>query len=190
VRKGYEAIAQQRDNLGKVINGWSVRAAFGDRAYHHGRFLFRAAAALTGAYGNSSEEAIYISTQKSSDGNALAGGKQRYTLSFAAGQFPPVRGFWSVTVYDARSQLLVANRINRYRLDSHAVPNMRKNKDGSLTIYFQKEPPSRDRQSNWLPVPDGPFYTVMRLYWPKQSRLSILPAAYGVWTPPAVRVVQ
>lgn len=190
VTRGYEAIARQRENMGKIINGWNATEAFGDRAYYHGRYLLRAAAALMGIYGNSSEEAIYIVAQKSSDGNALDGSKQKYTLTFAAGQFPPVNGFWSVTVYDGRSQLLVANPIKRYRLDSHAVPSMRENKDGSLTMYFQKEPPSPHRRPNWLPVPDGPFYAVMRLYWPKQSGPSILPAGYGGWNPPEVRVSQ
>jgi hypothetical protein len=44
---------------------------------------------------------------------------------------------------------------------------MKKNADGSLTFYIQKDSPGADKEANWLPVPDGPIYLVMRLYWPK-----------------------
>jgi hypothetical protein len=65
-----------------------------------------------------------------------------------------------------------------------------KNKDGSLTIDIQKNAPSADKKPNWPPVPDGPIYIVMRLYWPKETPPSILPAGSGTWNPPAVQVAQ
>jgi hypothetical protein len=55
------------------------------------------------------------------------------------------------------------------------LPGMSKNKDGSLTIYIQKDAPSADKRANWLPAPDGPIHMVMRLYWPKETSPSILP---------------
>ena len=58
--------------------------------------------------------------------------------------------------------------------------------DGSLTLYIQKDSPGTDRESNWLPAPDGPIYLVMRLYWPKTEAPSILPPGQGTWQPPAV----
>jgi hypothetical protein len=186
--KPYEAIAKQRENIGEDINGWRVGAAFGDRAFYHGRYLLRAAAALEGIYGTSAEEAIFIWARRGGDGNPLEGSTHTYTLTFAAGQLPPVNGFWSLTVYDGRSGLLVANSINRYLINARMLRGMRKNKDGSITIYLQKDVPSDERMSNWLPVPDGPFYKVMRLYWPKHFPPSIVPAGSGTWNPPVIQV--
>ena len=190
VEKGYGAIAKQRFNIGKDINGWSVGAVFGDRAFYHGNYLLRAAAALAGIYGNDAEEAMYALAKKSGDGTPLDGSKHNYTLTFAAGQFPPVNAFWSVTMYDGKTQLLIANPIDRYLINSPMLPGLKKNKDGSLTIYIQKNAPSADKKPNWLPVPDGPIYMVMRLYWPKETPPSILPAGSGTWNPPAVQVAQ
>jgi hypothetical protein len=70
------------------------------------------------------------------------------------------------------------------------IPNMKKNKDGSLTLYIQKDALSADKKSNWLPAPDGPIYMVMRLYWPKETPPSILPAGSGTWNPPPIQVAQ
>ena len=60
------------------------------------------------------------------------------------------------------------------------LPDMKTNPDGSLTLYIQKDSPGADKESNWLPAPDGPIYMVMRLYWPKPEVLD------GAWKPPAV----
>src|SRR5208283_5151069 len=137
VKEGYDAIAKQRDSIGKDINGWRVGAAFGDRAFYHGNFLLRAAAALAGIYGNNAEEAMYPMAKNSGDGTPLDGSKHNNTLTFAAGQFPPVNAFWSVTMYEGKTQLLVENPINRYLVNSPMLSGMKKKKDGSLTIYIQ-----------------------------------------------------
>jgi hypothetical protein len=190
VKEGYEAIDRQRNNIGKDINGWNVGSAFGDRAFYHGNFLLRAAAALAGIYGNDAVEAMYPLAKNSGDGTPLDGSKHNYTLTFGAGQLPPVNAFWSVTMYDGKTQLLIDNPINRYLINSPMLPGMKKNKDGSLTIYVQKDTPSGDKKPNWLPAPDGPIYMVMRLYWPKETPPSILPAGDGTWKPPGVQVAQ
>jgi hypothetical protein len=83
-------------------------------------------------------------------------------------------------MYDGKTQLLVANPINRYLINSPMLPGLKKNPDGSLTIYVQKDSPGVERESNWLPAPGGTFYLVLRLYWPKEEALS------GEWSPPAV----
>jgi hypothetical protein len=98
----------------------------------------------------------------------------------------PVNAFWSVTMYDGKTQLLIQNPINRYLINSPMLPVLTKNADGSLTIYIQKDAPSADKKTNWLPAPNGPIYLVMRLYWPKETPPSILPAGQGAWKPPAV----
>jgi hypothetical protein len=188
LKEGYEAIKKQKDNIGKDINGWNVGAAFGNRAFYNGNYLLRAASALAGIYGNDAVEAMYPQAKAASDGQPLDGSKHNYTLTFAAGQFPPVNAFWSVTMYDGKTQLLIQNPINRYLINSPMLPGLKKNKDGSLTINIQKDAPSADKKSNWLPAPDGPIYMVMRLYWPKETPPSILPPGDGTWRPPAIQV--
>ena len=130
----------------------------------------RAAAAKGGIYGNDAVEATYPMTTTTGDGETLDGSKHNYTLTFPPGQLPPVNAFWSVTMYDGKTQLLIENPINRYLINSPMLPDMKKNADGSLTLYIQKDSPGKDKEANWLPAPNGPIYLVMRLYWPKTSR--------------------
>ncbi len=85
-----------------------------------------------------------------------------------------------VTMYDAKTQLLVANPIDRYLINSPMLPTLKKNAHGSITLYLQKDSPGKDKESNWLPAPDGPIYVAMRLYWPNKAALA------GKWKPPAV----
>ena len=107
-------------------------------------------------------------------------------IAIPAGQLPPVNVFWSVTMYDGNTQLLIKNPINRYLINSPMLPGMKKNDDGSLTLYIQKDDPGAGKEANWLPAPNGPVYLIMRLYWPKTEAPSILPAGKGTWTPPPV----
>ncbi|MGC1298247.1 MAG: DUF1254 domain-containing protein [Alloacidobacterium sp.] len=170
----------------KDINGWKVGSLFGDRAFYNGDWLKRAAAAKGGIYGNDAAEAMYPMTKTLADGEPLDGSQHKYTLTFAAGQFPPVSAFWSVTMYDGKSQLLIKNPINRYLINSPMLPGMKKNADGSLTLYIQKDSPGADKESNWLPAPNDVIYLVMRLYWPKVEPPSILPPGEGTWKPPGI----
>lgn len=170
----------------KKINGWKIGSVFGDSAFYNGDWLKRAAAAKAGIYGNDEVEAMYPMTREDATGQTLDGSKHNYTLTFKAGQFPPVNAFWSVTMYDGKTQFLIKNPINRYLINSPMLPNMKKNADGSLTLYIQKDSPGADKESNWLPAPNGTIYLVMRLYWPKTEKPSILPAGSGSWNPPAI----
>jgi len=174
----------------KNINGWKVGSLFGDRAFFNGDWLKRAAAAKGGIYGNNAVEAMYPMTKTLADGEVLDGSKHNYTLTFAADQSPPVNAFWSVTMYDGKTQLLVENPISRYLINSPMLPGMKKNTDGSVTLYVQKDSPGADKESNWLPAPDDLIYLVMRLYWPKETLPSILPAGEGTWKPPGIVKVQ
>jgi hypothetical protein len=171
-------------------NGWGLGDPFGDRAFFNGDWLKRAASAKAGIYGNNVEEASYPMTRKDSQGDALDGSKHNYTITFPAGELPPVNAFWSVTMYDGKTQLLIKNPINRYLINSPMLPDMKKGEDGSLTLYVQKDSPGADQESNWLPAPDGPIYLVMRLYWPKTEPPSLLPIGKGEWKPPAVVKVE
>jgi hypothetical protein len=170
----------------KDINGWKVGSLFGDAAFFNGDWLKRAAAAKGGIYGNDAVEAMYPLTKTLPTGEALDGSKHNYTLTFAKGEFPPVNAFWSVTMYDGKTQFLIENPINRYLINSPMLPGMKKNPDGSVTLYIQNKTPGKAKESNWLPAPDGPIYLVMRLYWPKDAPPSILPPGEGTWKPPGV----
>jgi hypothetical protein len=186
MKAGENNVTKAADNVGKDINGWKVGSAFGDRAFYHGNWLLRAAAAKAGIYGNDAVEAMYPMTKTLANGEALDGSKHNYTLTFAPGQLPPVNAFWSVTMYDGKTQLLIENPINRYLINSPMLSQMKKNADGSLTLYIQNKSPGPDKESNWLPAPNGPIYLVLRLYWPKTERPSILPPGEGRWKPPAL----
>ncbi len=174
----------------KVINGWKVGSYFGDREFFNGNWLLRAAGAKGGIYGNDAVEATYPLTKTLANGEPLDGSKHNYTLTFAKGQLPPVNAFWSITMYDGKTQLLIKNPINRYLINSPMEPSLKRNPDGSLTIYIQKETPGADKESNWLPAPNDLVYLVMRLYWPKVTPPSILPPGEGTWAPPAIVKVK
>jgi hypothetical protein len=180
IKSGHEKITKRITTLGEDVNGWRVASVFGDRAFYNGDWLLRAAAAMAGIYGNDEVEAMYPLLATDSDGNKPDTGKNNYTLTFPAGQLPPVNAFWSVTMYDGETQLLISNPIERYLINSPMLPGLKKNPDGSLTIYIQKDSPGKDKEPNWLPAPDGTAYIAMRLYWPKE------PALDGTWEPPAV----
>ena len=156
---------------------------FGTREYLKNNYLYRMVAAVVGIYGNSKQEAMYPVYTVDDTGKPLEG-SNRYTLRFAAGQLPPVDAFWSLTMYQLPESLLVANPLNRYLLNSPMLSQFKQDADGGLTLYIQNESPGNDLESNWLPAPKGPFMTVMRLYWPKETVLN------GTWTAPPVKLVK
>ena len=167
-------------NTGKVTSG----DLFGSRAYLKNNYLYRFAAAVLGIYGNSKQEAMYPAYRVDADGLNLDASKNTYTLRFAPGLFPPVNAFWSITMYDLPASLLVANPLNRYLINSPMLPKLKLDADGGLTLYIQHDSPGPDKESNWLPAPNGPFWSAMRLYWPKDAALD------GQWVAPPLRRVQ
>ena len=145
-------------------------------------YLPRAVAAQLGLYGNSGFEAIYPIYLTDAEGNPLNASENKYGITFDAGQLPPVKAFWSITMYDGKTQLLIDNPLDKYLVNSTMMNDFVLADDGSLTIYIQKESPGKALEVNWLPAPDGPFYAVMRLYGPEKSALS------GEWkNPPMVK---
>lgn len=186
MKAGQRKVEEAAKGLGKQINGWRISSAFGDSAFYNGDWLLRAAAAQAGIYGNDAVEAAYPMTRDDIDGKPIDCTQNKYTLTFPAGELPPVNAFWSVTMYDGKTQLLIKNPIDRYLINSPMLPAMKKNADGSVTIYIQNESPGADKEANWLPAPAGPVYLAMRLYWPTTQPPSILPAGEGTWKPPGV----
>jgi hypothetical protein len=187
MKAGQGRVEQAVATAGTDINGWRVSAMLGDATFFNGDWLRRAAGAHAGIYGNDAAEATYPLTRTDADGQTLDGSKNNYTLTFAAGETPPVNAFWSVTMYDGKTQFLIQNPINRYLINSPMVPSLTKGADGSLTLYIQNKSPGADKEANWLPAPAGPIYLVMRLYWPKDTPPSILPVGQGTWRPPGIQ---
>ncbi len=185
VKAGLEKIKHAVGTIGGDEHGWRVATkGFGDRQAFAGDFTLRAAAAMAGIYGNDAVEALYPMLVTDGDGQSPDTSSKRYTLTFPAGQLPPANAFWSVTMYDRKTQLLIDNPLNRYLINSPILPELKKNADGSLTLYIQKDSPGKDQESNWLPAANGPIYVVMRVYWPKESALN------GSWQPPPVKAVK
>jgi len=148
-------------------------------------YLLRAAAAQQGLYGNSGDEAIYPTYLVDAQGAPCDASRNNYTLTFKKGEFPPVKAFWSLTMYDAKTQLLIDNPLNRYLLNSPMMDQFVFAEDGSLTLYIQKDSPGKELESNWLPAPNGPFYTVLRLYGPEKEALE------GKWiNPPLLKAAK
>lgn len=171
----FDAFKKSQLDTNKVTSG----NMFGTRAVLKNNYLYRMAAAVTGIYGNSKDEAMYPIWAFGSDGKPLDGGK-RYILRFPPGQLPPANAFWSLTMYKMPESLLVANPINRYLLNSPMLPQFKKDADGGYTFYIQNESPGADKEANWLPAPKGPFIVVCRIYWPKAAALS------GKWKQPPI----
>ena len=179
-----DAWAEFEDLVGRINKGEVTSGdAFGTREYLKNNYLYRLAAAVIGIYGLSKEEAIYPTYFVDGDGQKLDGAN-RYTLRFAKGQLPPVTSFWSLTMYDQPASLLVANPINRYLLNSTMLSQFKMDDDGSLTLYVQNESPGKDKETNWLPSPKGPFWVVLRLYWPNAEVLE------GKWIAPPIKRLQ
>lgn len=186
MKAGNEKIDQSLVTGAIQVNGWKMNSYFGNRAFFNGNWLLRAGGAKAGIYGNDIAEAAYTMTRTDAAGQPVDTSKHNFTITFAAGEYPPVNAFWSVTMYDSKSQLMIKNPINRYLLNSPMLPDMQKNADGSLTLYIQKDSPGKALENNWLPAPNDAAYLVMRLYWPRTEAPSILPLGKGSWQPPAV----
>ncbi len=154
---------------------------FGARESMNGRYLDRMSGAVLGIYGNSKEEAIYPAYFTDASGHWLDGTGRRYALRFGSGELPPVNAFWSLTLYELPSSLLYANPLDRYLINSSMLPDLKRDTDGGITLYVQHESPGQDRKANWLPAPEGPFFAIMRLYWPK------LEAINGTWKAPPLK---
>jgi len=174
IKGALETIRNPGEMVGISKNGWNLtKRIFGSREEMQGKYEVRAAAAYLGLYGNSLEEAYCPNGLVDGDGDVYDGSKFKYVLSFDSDELPPVepKGFWSITMY-GEDQFLVANEINRYSIGDRT--NMKYGEDGSLVIYIQHESPGADKESNWLPAPDGIFSISMRIYLPSEVALNPL----------------
>jgi len=157
--------------LGKT--NWTVPGRYGRYATNYPVRAFTARY-LLGAL--PAEDAVYYSSPRDSTGQPFDGGK-RYVVHFDKIAIPPVRAFWSLTLYDDQGYF-TANALSRYAIGDRDP--LKFNADGSLDLYIQHDAPGGDKDSNWLPAPAGTFNLALRLYWPSDQVVN------GAWTPPAV----
>jgi hypothetical protein len=177
--QAFDSFKKEEIDTGKKGSG----DGFGTREFLQNDYMMRMSAAVLGIYGNSKEEANYPAYFVDSDRKPLDGATGRYTVRFEPGQLPPVNAFWSLTMYELPASLLTENPINRYLINSPMEPNLIRDADDGITLYIQHESPGKSKEPNWLPAPKGPFFMVLREYWPKPEALD------GSWKPPqAVRV--
>ena len=175
--KAFKDFKETQLDTGKRTSG----DGFGTRAHLNGSYIDRMASAVLGIYGNSKEEAMYPVYFVDADGRPTNAASDRYVLRFPPNQLPPVNAFWSLTLYELPASLLSANPQNRYLINSPMLPTLERDADGSVALYVQHESPGEDKESNWLPAPKGPFFTVLRLYWPKAEALD------RRWTAPPLK---
>lgn len=176
-----ETFARTLPKIGQAINGWTTAPVFGNRAFFNGNYVVRGLAAQLGWGGNDQIEAFYPATYVDANGEALDGA---HTYQIRWENDPPVNAFWSLTIYDKSydgvAGYLVKNPINRYLINS-TTEGLIRDADGGLTITVQHaEPNDPVKRANWLPAPEGEFYLILRLYWPKAAALD------GTWKPPLV----
>lgn len=146
-------------------------------------YLNRTMGVVIGQWGNDTRQAVYQGWPLDAEGVPPDTGKNRYTITFAPGQLPNYRFFWSITMYGLPDRLLVPNSLKRYSIGSNS-PALKMAADGSLVIYLQKDSPGADKEGNWLPAPDSPFSAVLRVYGPGAAEQS------GQWKVPALERVK
>lgn len=169
-------IMSHQKHSGKEVNGWMYSPNTGKYGTD---YVHRAFITAVGLGANLPEDAIYPMSYADSEGNPLDGAN-RYQLHFNRGQQPPVKGFWSLTMYNSQF-FFFANPLNRYSLSPRNP--LKYNPDGSLDLYIQNENPGKDKESNWLPAPKGHFNLMLRFYWPEKALIN------GSWKPPAIKKI-
>ena len=160
----------------KHQHGWNFTTRTG---LYGTDYLMRALIAAIGLGANRPQDAVYPTSLKDAEDRTYDGA-HRYVMRFPKGLTPPVRGFWSLTMYDS-DYFFVANPLNRYSISPRQ--DLQANADGSVDLLIQHESPGADKEANWLPAPKGEFILMLRMYWPNEKDPSIID---GSWTIPAM----
>ena len=168
--------------LGKLVNGWQIPTIAGRYGTD---YRARAVVSAFGWGANLPEDAVYPIAELDGDGHALTGSKT-YVIHFNKGETPPVRAFWSITMYD-KAFYFYPNSLDKVTVSPRN--NLRYNADGSLDLYFSHVKPAGVAQANWLPAPAGDFVLALRMYWPTATPPSILPPDNPSWLPPPLNPV-
>lgn len=166
---------QWKHNGRPAGNGWNRST---NNAQFGLDYFNRAGTAKSNMFDNRPTETQYFYTDFDGTGAQLNGGNS-YSVTFAAGQEPPVQGFWSLTLYN-QHHLFSANTLNRYSLGTKNK-DLKRNADGSLTLYVGPTSPGKDKETNWLPSPKESISLYLRAYWGKEGITG------GSWQPPVIK---
>lgn len=178
IRKGPENALEKlhdiSESAGNLVNGWLFTTKTG---IYGTDYLQRAVVAYMGLGANRPQDAIYPVAKVDSDGKTFNGSND-YVIHFEKGQLPPVKGFWSITMYNDQ-YFFVPNKLSKYSVSPR--DHLKANPDGSVDIYIQRVSPGEDKESNWLPSPEGDFILMLRMYWPENAVID------GTWQIPGVK---
>lgn len=161
-----------------VKNNWTTQRNGAQFGFD---YLTRTSCARANIFVNKSNETKYI-YQDRDDSGARLDGNNRYTVRFEKGELPPVKGFWSLTLYNTQ-HFFAPNEFHRYSLGTKNK-NLKFDADGALTIYVQSSPPEESNKNNWLPAPKDAFSLYIRCYWPDETIVE------DKWNPPPVVKVK
>ena len=176
-RQAIPAFLAGAKGFGTQKGGWSV-------TYKAGKFgddmMARDIVNYGGLWANEITEAIYFIGLTDSNKQPLSG-DNNYEIRFLADALPgsEVNAFWSVTLYSVPDYRVVENPLKRYGLNN--VSPLKKNPDGSLSIWLASSMPKGIPASNWLPTPAGKGFSLnLRMYVSKQD------VRDGTWFPPQI----
>lgn len=179
------AVATEKDVIAKFHewkhngtpagNGWNRST---NNAQWGVDYFDRTGTAKSNMFDNKPTETQYFYTDFDSAGQPLSGAHS-YAITFPNGELPPVDGFWSLTLYNDK-HLFNPNTLKRYSLGTKNK-TLKLDADGGLTLYAGAKSPGADKESNWLPAPNGAFSLYIRAYWGKAGILD------GSWKPPAIK---
>jgi DNA sulfur modification protein DndE len=169
-----ETMLASEAKIGTLVNGWLMLNKTGQYGTD---YLTRAVVAMVGLGANLPEDAVYPLARVDGEGKPLSG-INRYVIHFDKKDLPPVKGFWSLTMYNDHLSF-AENPLHKYTVSPRN--QLKYNDDGSLDLYVQHDSPGDDKEANWLPAPADPFVLALRLYWPDPSVIG------GQWKPPPIQ---
>jgi hypothetical protein len=118
----------------------------------------------------------YVGAYRDKDGSAFDGG-QSYHLHVPPNV--PAKQFWSVTVYDVDTRCLIQNK-EQVADRSSRMPDIVKNADGSVDLYFGRTVP-KGMEQNWIPTVAGrAWFACFRFYAPLEGYFN------GTWALPDI----
>lgn len=128
-----------------------------------------------GPIGQPYDQAQYpgISTTDGKPMNA----KGHYIIHMTKEQLPPVKAFWSATLYDAEKGLFIPNEYNKYSVGENG--GMKLDDMGGIEIHIAPTKPVDVAKENWLPSgeKDQQLDVMVRVYNPDID-------AMKSWIPP------
>jgi len=155
-------------------NGWQRQE---DAGVWQEDWFSRAQATVIYVYVNDYREATYF-VRGTDAKSAPLDGRHGYTMQFSRDALPPVDrsrgGFWSLTMYDKDSGMLLRSPNGRTNLGTVNLDadELKFAPDGSLTLHLGAYPPADPlAKANWLPAPHGPFSLILRAYVPGREIL-------------------